>query len=99
MQVSGFDFLLDVTEETATRFVTFLTPSWRRFDLAVTATERFFGKMLVIDLQRGTAAIIGPEDVLEEGVLEAAFGWSAEEAAEVRDVLAGVTAGRETAGR
>jgi hypothetical protein len=88
MRMNGFDFLMDVTEPTTTRFITFIAPSLRRYDLAVTATKRFFGKKLVTDLQRGVAAVIGPDDAREDGVLEAAFGWSAEEADEVRDLLA-----------
>jgi len=86
--MNGFDFLMDVTEPTTTRFITFIAPSLRRYDLAVTVTKRFFGKKLVTDLQRGVAAVIGPDDAREDGVLEAAFGWSAEEADEVRDLLA-----------
>jgi len=88
MGAYNFDFLSDETEQTTTRFVTFITPSMSRFDLAVTTTERFFGKKLVTDLQRGITAVIGPDDIWEEGVLESVFGWKEEEAGELRDFLA-----------
>lgn len=99
MHVSGFDVLADETERTETRFVTFITPAMNRYDLAVTATGRFFGKKLVTDLQRGRTAPIGPDDAREEGALEAAFGWSTAEADELRDFLAHITGETETAGR
>lgn len=88
--MSQLDFLIDVTEQTSTRFVTFITPSMNRFDLAVTTTERFFGKKLVTDLARGITAIIGPDDVREEGVLETIFRLNDEEAGELRQFLAQV---------
>lgn len=78
-----FDYLYDSTEETSTRFVSFVGPSIHRFDLAVTSSTRFFGKMLVADLQSGFTAIIGPDDLDEEGYLEHVFKLGEAEAAEL----------------
>ncbi len=82
-----YDFMSDTTEDTSTRFVTFVTPSLKRFDLAVTTTGRFYGKKLVTDLQAGKTAIIGPDDLEEEGYLEYTFSLSEEEAAELAQFL------------
>jgi hypothetical protein len=87
MNITEFDFLDDSTEATTTRFVTFIGPSMRRFDLAVTTTNRFFGKKLVADMQTGVTAIIGPDDLAEEGYLEFAFRLNEEEAEEMRTFL------------
>jgi len=38
------DYLYDHTEETSTRFVCFAGKALRRFDLAITTTNRFYGK-------------------------------------------------------
>ncbi|MDP5275192.1 DUF3055 domain-containing protein [Chengkuizengella axinellae] len=76
-----FDFLSDSTEETTTRFVTFVgEESLRRFDLAITTTGRFYGKKLVTDLQSGKTAILGPDDLEEEGYLEYVYKLSEDEA-------------------
>ncbi|GMK41111.1 hypothetical protein PCCS19_41670 [Paenibacillus sp. CCS19] len=82
-----FDFMSDTTEETSTRFVTFITPSLKRFDLAVTTTNRFYGKKLVTDLQAGRTAIIGSDDLEEEGYLEHVFKLTEEEAEELNQFL------------
>lgn len=81
------DFLADSTEQTSTRFVTFLGPSLKRFDLAVTTTALFYGKSMVADLQQGISAIIGADDVEEPGFLESAFRLGEAEAAELREFL------------
>ena len=83
----NYDFMSDTTEETTTRFVTFITPSLKRFDLAVTTTNRFYGKKLVTDLQNGVTAIIGPDDLEEEGYLAHVFKLTDEEAAELEQFL------------
>lgn len=87
MLLPDYDFMSDTTEETSTRFVTFITPSLKRFDLAITATNRFYGKKLVTELQSGKTAIIGPDDLEEEGYLEFTFKLSEEEAAELAQFL------------
>ncbi|CAG7613617.1 hypothetical protein PAESOLCIP111_01628 [Paenibacillus solanacearum] len=85
-----FDFLYDGTEETKTRFVCVVGESLRRFDLAITSTNRFYGKMLVTDLQMGRTAVIGPDDLDEEGYLEHVYKLNEEEAAELKAFLSEV---------
>lgn len=46
-------------------------------------TDRFYGKKLILDMQSNRFAIIGPDDLDEEGYLEHAFQISAEEAEEL----------------
>lgn len=81
------DFLSDSTESTSTRFVTFIGDSLKRFDLAVTTTSRFYGKKLVADMQNGRTAILGTDDLDEEGYLEQLFSLNEEEAGELRTFL------------
>ena len=82
-----YDFMSDSTEDTSTRYVTFIGPSLKRFDLAITTTNRFYGKKLVTDLQGGKTAIIGPDDLEEEGYLEHTFKLNEEEAEELAQFL------------
>jgi hypothetical protein len=82
-----FDFLSDVTEQTSTRFMTFITPNLNRFDLAITTTDRFYGKKMVTNLQSNVTAIIGPDDLEEEGYLEYVFKLTEEAAEELREFL------------
>jgi hypothetical protein len=79
-------YLYDETEETSTRFVSFMGKA-NRFDLAITTTNRFYGKKLVINIQNGRSAIIGEDDLNEEGYLEYAFQLSAEDAEDLRSFL------------
>lgn len=88
-----FDYLYDTTEDTTTRFVSFVGPSVKRFDLAVTSSNRFYGKKLVADLQTGKTAIIGPDDLEEEGYLEYVFKLEEEEAEELKAFLAEIVGG------
>ncbi|GAA0384240.1 DUF3055 domain-containing protein [Paenibacillus motobuensis] len=81
------DFLSDSTESTSTRFVTFIGHSLKRFDLAVTTTNRFYGKKLVTDLQNGRTAILGTDDLEEEGYLEHLFSLEEQEGEEMRSFL------------
>ncbi len=87
MSEHDFDFLSDSTEQTTTRFVCFITESLKRFDLAITTTNRFYGKKLVTDLQSGITAVIGPDDLEEEGYLEYVFKLTEEEATELNAFL------------
>lgn len=82
-----FDFLSDHTEDTSTRFVTFIGDSLHRFDLAITTTSRFYGKKLVTDLQSGITAILGQDDLNEEGYLEDRYRLNEEEGEELRSFL------------
>lgn len=79
-------YLYDDTEETKTRFVSFMAES-TRFDLAITTTNRFYGKKLVINIQNGRSAIIGHDDLKEKGYLEYAFNISESEAEELHSFL------------
>ncbi|MEJ8545896.1 DUF3055 domain-containing protein [Brevibacillus borstelensis] len=79
-------YLYDETEETKTRFVSFMAES-TRFDLAIMTTNRFYGKKLVVNIQNGRSAIIGSDDLEEEGYLEFAFNLNEVEAEELRTFL------------
>jgi len=79
-------FLYDDTENTRTRFVSFLGES-RRYDLAIVQTDRHYGKHLVLDMQGNQFAIIGQDDLEEEGYLEYAFKLNEEEAKELKSFL------------
>lgn len=86
---SDLFYLYDETEETNTRFVSFMGEAVR-FDLAITTTNHFYGKKLVINIQNGRSAIIGHDDLKEEGYLEHAFNLSEAEAEELKQFLQGV---------
>jgi hypothetical protein len=79
-------FLYDDTEDTKTRFVSFVGDN-QRFDLAIVKTDRHFGKHLVLDIQGNRFAIIGEDDLKEEGYLEYAFQLNEEDAEELRSFL------------
>ncbi|MDE3841187.1 cytosolic protein [Bacillus methanolicus] len=79
-------FLYDDTEDTKTRFVSFMGEN-QRFDLAIIQTGGHYGKHLVLDMQGNRFAIIGPDDLDEEGYLEYAFQLSEEDAEEMRSFL------------
>ena len=87
MSASNFEFLYDETEQTSTRFVSFIGKSEQRFDLAITTTDRFYGKKLITDIQTGRTAIIGPDDVDEPGYLEYVYNLAPEEADDLRTFL------------
>lgn len=86
-QHKELDFLSDSTESTSTRFVTFIGESLKRFDLAVTTTNRFYGKKLVTDLQSGKTAILATDDLEEDGYLEHVYNLKEEEAEELKSFL------------
>ncbi|KOS71752.1 cytosolic protein [Lysinibacillus contaminans] len=79
-------FLYDDVEDTKTRFVSFAGEKLR-YDLAILQSGRFFGKVLVMDIQFGRFAIIGPDDVEEPGYLEHVYNRSEEETVELREYL------------
>ncbi len=87
MSDQELDYLYDITEDTRTRFVSFIGNSMKRFDLAITSSNRFFGKKLVTDIQMGKTAIIGPDDLAMEGFIEHVFKLDEEEAAELIEFL------------
>jgi hypothetical protein len=79
-------YLYDDTEDTKTRFISFVGEH-QRYDLAITRTDRHYGKQLVLDMQGNRFAIIGPDDLEEEGYLEYAFGLNESDAEELRSFL------------
>lgn len=79
-------FLYDDVEDTKTRFVAFAGEKLR-YDLAILQSTRFFGKVLVLDIQTNRFAIIGPDDVQEPGYLEAAYNRTEAETVELREYL------------
>jgi len=86
MHVGERFYLYNDLIDTKTRFVSFMGEE-SRFDLAITMTDRFYGKKLVLNLQSNRFAIIGHDDLEEEGYLEQAFQLTEEEAAELRGFL------------
>ena len=79
-------FLYDDLEDTKTRFVSFMGDN-QRFDLALIRSDRYYGKQLVLDIQGSRFAIIGTDDLDEEGYLEYVFQLEEEDAAELRSFL------------
>lgn len=79
-------FLYDFHEQANMRFISF-SDQHRRFDLAIIVTNQFFGKLLVLDLQGNNYAIIGHDDLEEEGYLEYVFQLSNREGEELRSFL------------
>ncbi|MFX3625700.1 MAG: DUF3055 domain-containing protein [Ectobacillus sp.] len=79
-------FLYDDTTATQTRFVSFMGES-QRHDLALIFTDRYYGKVLVLDVQRNKFAIIGKDDLDEPGYLDHAYNLDEETAEELRSFL------------
>lgn len=80
------NFLYDEKEATKTRFVSFVGET-QRFDLAIVQSDRFYGKQLILNMQGNRFAIIGPDDIEEEGYLEHVFQLSIDDAEELRSFL------------
>ncbi|MCD8502063.1 MAG: DUF3055 domain-containing protein [Bacillaceae bacterium] len=83
-------FLYDDVEETKTRFVSFMGEH-QRFDLAITTTNRYYGKKIIFDLQSSRYAIIGEDDLDELGYIEEVYQLSPEDAEELKKFLYEVT--------
>ncbi|WP_077214480.1 DUF3055 domain-containing protein [Bacillus dakarensis] len=79
-------FLYDDKVDTKTRFVSFMGEN-TRFDLALIQSDRYYGKHIVLNIQSNRFAIIGQDDLKEEGYLEYAFQISEEDAAELHSFL------------
>jgi len=79
-------YLYDEKENTTTRYISFVGKT-NRFDLAITTTDRFYGKLLVLNLQSNQFAIIGEDDLEEPGYLEYVYQLSDEEGEELRKFL------------
>ncbi|PTX59078.1 Protein of unknown function (DUF3055) [Melghirimyces profundicolus] len=86
MTQDDFEFLYDESEDTRTRFVSFMGET-NRFDLGITVTNRFYGKLLIFNIQSNRYAIIGQDDLEEPGYLEHVYGIGEEEAAELKEFL------------
>ncbi|WP_028401128.1 DUF3055 domain-containing protein [Ectobacillus panaciterrae] len=76
-------FLYDDTIATQTRFISFMGES-QRHDLALMFSDRYYGKVLVLDILRNKFAIIGKDDLDEPGYLEFAYNLDEETAEELR---------------
>lgn len=79
-------YLYDETDDTKTRFVSFMGEN-QRFDLAIIQSDRYYGKQIVLDIQSNRFAIIGEDDLKEPGYLEYAYKLNIEDAEELRDFL------------
>lgn len=79
-------FLYDDVVMTKTRFVSFVGEH-SRFDLAIIQSDRYYGKNIVLNTQSNRFAIIGQDDLNEEGYLEHVFGISEEDAEELKSFL------------
>ncbi|SES65316.1 Protein of unknown function [Salinibacillus kushneri] len=79
-------FLYDEKEQADIRYVSFMGQD-SRYDLAIITTDRYYGKKLIMDLLGSRFAIIGEDDLKEEGYLEHAFNLSEIEAEELREFL------------
>jgi len=79
-------FLYDDIVDTKTRFISFVGKN-QRFDLAIIQSDRYYGKQIVLDIQGNRFAIIGTDDLNEEGYLEYAFQLEDEDAEELREFL------------
>lgn len=55
--------MYDQHEDTQTRFVGFVGN--HRWDLAITTTDHFYGKSLIVNIQSGRSAILNREDLEE----------------------------------
>ena len=81
------NFLLyDDTTETKTRFISF-AGEYGRYDFCIIYSDRFFGKVILLNMLSNRFAIIGQDDLMEEGFLEKNFQVSAEEATKLKDFL------------
>ncbi|MEH6936576.1 DUF3055 domain-containing protein [Bacillus sp. JJ664] len=79
-------FLYDDVTQAKTRFLSFMGEE-ERHDLALIYSDRHYGKVIVLDIQSNRFAIIGSDDLKEEGYLEFAFGITEQKAAELLDFL------------
>lgn len=79
-------YLYDESEQTKTRFVSFMGEN-QRFDIAIMSTTRYYGKQLVLDVQSNRFAIIGIDDLEEPGYIEHAFHLDEKDADELRSFL------------
>ncbi len=79
--------IYDDQQSLQTRFISFIGEH-DRYDLCCIYSDRFFGKTLVLNMLSNQFAIIGRDDLDEEGFLQTAFRISPEAASELRDLIA-----------
>lgn len=79
-------YLYDETEDSQTRFISFMGEN-QRFDLAITKTQKYYGKLLILNLQSNKFAIIGSDDLKEPGYIEHAYDLNEEDAEDLRSFL------------
>jgi hypothetical protein len=79
-------FLYDEAEDTKSRYVSFMGEN-QRFDLVIITTNRYFGKKLVLNMQSSRYAVIGTDDLEEEGYIESVFQLDEIDGNELRDFL------------
>lgn len=79
-------FLYNDLVDTKVQFVSFIGNSTRH-DLAIMKTDRFFGKVVVLNMQGNQYAIIGHDDLDEEHYLEEVFSLNEDEGEELREFL------------
>jgi hypothetical protein len=80
--------MYEQSEETVTRYIGFVGN--HRWDIALTATEHFYGKTLVLNLQNNRFGIIGKDDLEADKLplLMQTFGLTdEEEGEELREFL------------
>jgi hypothetical protein len=84
-----FFLLYDDITETKTRFISF-AGDYSRYDLCLIYSDRFFEKVVVLNMLSSRFAIIGQDDLEEEGFLEDNYQIDINEAAELKEFLTGL---------
>lgn len=67
-----FDHLYDETEQANVNFIGCISES-ARYDFSIIHSSHFFGKPLVVCMQTGRSAVIGPEDLSNVDYIEQIF--------------------------
>lgn len=80
------NILYDDISETKTRFISFIGEIGR-YDLCLLYSDRFFGKVVVLNMLSNQFGIIGDDDLSEEGFLERSFQIDTNGANELREFL------------
>ncbi|MDF2557014.1 MAG: hypothetical protein K0R71_842 [Bacillales bacterium] len=81
-----FELLYDDISETKTRFISFVG-EYGRYDLCLLYSNRFYGKVIVLNMLSNKFVIIGEDDLFEESFLETSFQIDTNEAVELRIFL------------
>ncbi|QNR21595.1 DUF3055 domain-containing protein [Exiguobacterium sp. Helios] len=86
-QLSPLEELYHVSETDKVRFIG-VTTEQARYDFGVVFTKQFFGKMLVVSLTSGRAALLDHTDVLDADALYRLLGIETIDAEPVGEFLA-----------